>query len=41
MCCVLVHWEILQKNVVVLFGKYAGIDLKQKMFWNGVQYLML
>ena len=24
--------EILQKNVVVLFEKYVGIDLKQKMF---------
>ena len=30
MTCV-VFWEILRKNVV-LFQKYAEIDLKQKMF---------
>ena len=32
MCCVLVHWEILRKDMVVLFEKYAETDLKQKMF---------
>ena len=41
MCCVGVHWGILQKNVVVLFEKYAGKDLKQKIFWNDVPYLIL
>ena len=29
MCCVLVHWEILQKNVVVLFEEHAEIESKK------------